>query len=229
MHITNFLTVFWNLMPHQWTYYHRVSQSTCLVSTLFILFDVTHKDDYSNQVSLEIVSNSFDEVDDHPKALLPPSQDMPIFQGTLTVPQAFSTPQSGSADSVNDNTERPALNDGMLSYIKTSITSLISKSTPHWWSPSYPYKFTEGVGGDVSKFKPSNFPWTTLAVILADQGLVMWGWPASVLMPGEPHTSTAQIKGITVLKKGEQCALYNTFENQEITITRLEGNDERSK
>ncbi|KAF8430677.1 hypothetical protein L210DRAFT_821092, partial [Boletus edulis BED1] len=76
-----------------------------------------------------------------------------------------------------------------------------------------------------------NFPWTSLAVILAEQGLVMQGWPTSVLMPGKARASsngsTARTKGITVLKEGEKRALCNAFENTEISVTRVEGRDKR--
>lgn len=88
---------------------------------------------------------------------------------------------------------------------------------------------TENAGGDVSKFKPGNFLWTMLTAILADQGLVMRGWPVFVLMPGEARAKAARMKGITVLKKAEQCALCNAFESKEITLTRVEGKLERSK
>lgn len=79
------------------------------------------------------------------------------------------------------------------------------------------------------KFKPGNFLWTTLTAILADQGLVMRGWPVFVLMPGEARANTARTKGITVLKKAEQRALCNSFKNKEITVARVEGKIERSK
>ncbi|KAF8131917.1 hypothetical protein EV363DRAFT_1135959, partial [Boletus edulis] len=62
---------------------------------------------------------------------------------------------------------------------------------------------------------------------LAEQGLVMQGWPTSILMPGKARASsngsTARTKGITVLKKGEKRALCNAFENTEISdLTELE-------
>lgn len=49
---------------------------------------------------------------------------------------------------------------------------------------------------EVSKFKLGNFPWTFVLAILVSQGLVMWGWPALVSMPGD-WGGTSKAKGIS--------------------------------
>ncbi|KAG6374243.1 hypothetical protein JVT61DRAFT_4256 [Boletus reticuloceps] len=124
--------------------------------------------------------------------------------------------------------EWPGSNDDMLSYITTSITSIISNSRLHQ-SPNQVILTnvtTEEAGEDTSKFKLGSFPWTSLATILAEQGLVMCSWPTLVWMPSKQHGQTARTKGIMVLKKAEQRALYDALENTNISITRVEGRDE---
>ncbi|KAG6371476.1 hypothetical protein JVT61DRAFT_9508 [Boletus reticuloceps] len=176
---------------------------------------------YSNHhVSLEIVSDAFDGQENQ----LIPSRDK-VLNAPLLAPQ-HKPPPCSSGDSLvqqpppahtsdkaeHAQIERPGSNDDTLSYIKTSITSVIKEA-----------------GGDTSKFKPGSFPWTSLATILAEQGLVMRGWPTLVRMPGEQRGQTARTKGITVLKKAEQRALYDALENTDISVTRVEGRDEQSE
>ncbi|KAF8121400.1 hypothetical protein EV363DRAFT_1186188 [Boletus edulis] len=163
-----------------------------------------------HSVSLEIVSDTFDNKSDQQVSSKGQNDVAPY--GDQHMPQPSSAPKSDMAN--HSQAEHLPSHDDMLVYIKTSISSII-----------------KGAGGDLSKFKPGNFPWTSLAVILAEQGLVMQGWPTSVLMPGEARASsngsTARTKGITVLKKGEKRALCNVFENTEISVTRVEGRDKQ--
>ena len=88
---------------------------------------------------------------------------------------------------------------------------------------------TVKVGGDVSKFKPSSFPWTTLLVILGGQGLVLRGWPHQVLMPGQPRKHNARTKGIADLGLANQRRLYDALTEQEITVMKVNDKAELSK
>ena len=81
----------------------------------------------------------------------------------------------------------------------------------------------------MSKLKQNNFPWATLMNILAAQGLVMQGWPCSVLMPGEWRSNTSKAKDITILKVPEQHTLHDSLYNKEITVVRVEDPVEQSK
>lgn len=85
--------------------------------------NVTHEKHVSNQVSLEIVSDSFDDAGNHAKVNQPPPSQ--------AMQPCSSRDASDLVDITADQIERPASNNNMLAYIKTSITLLISKSYRH--------------------------------------------------------------------------------------------------
>ena len=50
------------------------------------------------------------------------------------------------------------------------------------------------------------------------QGLVMCGWPHSVLMPGQPRKKDAKTKGIADLTLGDWCRLHAALIDKEISV-----------
>lgn len=176
----------------------------------------------SHHISLETIKDAFGDTDNAFKDNQPgPSNEKAL------VWRPSPNPQPDVATDTTEKTDGAPSNDDILSYIKTSITSLICKSL---FVTNVPYSSNEcsvSGGGDISKFKPGNFPWTSLPGIIASQGLVMHHWPAAVPMPGESGTSRS--KGITILKKGQRHALSSALENHEITIVQIEGQAERRK
>lgn len=64
------------------------------------------------------------------------------------------------------------------------------------------------MGADISKFthagkQCNNFPWMTLLNFFALHGLIMTGWPDSVLMPGQLHHRGAKMKGVVDLTNAD--------------------------
>ena len=133
-----------------------------------------------------------------------------------------------ATSNTNDKAAVAAASDNILMNIKEGILNLIGKCMTiflylHLTSTTVVAK------GDVLKFKPNSFPWTLLAQIFGEQGLVMRGWPSSALMPGELQSKQSRAKGITTLKVNEQHNIYHTLENDEITIVKVEGKLQLSK
>ncbi|KAF8429926.1 hypothetical protein L210DRAFT_3651902 [Boletus edulis BED1] len=145
-----------------------------------------------NEVSLELVNEEFP--DGNNEQIEARDAQAPHGEGTVAKPSLSPVPETDTVIIVNDD---------MLPFIKASLTTLIVCA-----------------GGDVSKFKPGNFPWTSVPAILASQSLVMRGWPASVSMPGD-RGGTSKAKGITILKKAERLALCSALESKEITIEKV--------
>lgn len=121
--------------------------------------------------------------------------------------------------------------DASVASIKDAIITMISMFIfVLRWRSLLMHAATENAGGDTSKFKPGNFPWTNLQFILAEQGFVVRGWPVDAPMPSEIRGgNTVRAKGISVLKRGELRTLYSAFENNDITICRVEDKAGRSK
>ena len=87
---------------------------------------------------------------------------------------------------------------------------------------------TEGAGADVSKFKRGLFLWTNLLSILGNQGLVIRGWPHSVLMPGQLRKPNARTKGIADLSFADRRRLHAALTSQEISAEKVQSKVDRS-
>ena len=76
-----------------------------------------------------------------------------------------------------------------------------------WWDSSNVI-ITESMGANISKFthagkQCNNFPWMTLLNFFASHGLIMTGWPDSVLMPGQLRHQGAKMKGVVDLTNAD--------------------------
>ncbi|KAH0826215.1 hypothetical protein J3R83DRAFT_5664, partial [Lanmaoa asiatica] len=155
-----------------------------------------------NTVSLEIVNDAFGDVKPKEVSGIPGNSkaggEIPIAARTDT------------DDVTNEKSDVTTSSDDVLNHIKDGILWLM-----------------ETAGGDVSRIKRSNFPWASLVQILGDQGLVMHGWPASALMPGQLQMQHSRAKGITALKVHEQRDIYHSLENNEMSIVKVEGKLQR--
>ncbi|KAH0832247.1 hypothetical protein J3R83DRAFT_13221, partial [Lanmaoa asiatica] len=159
-----------------------------------------------NNVSLDVVAEAFGDERNDSKH----KESTGMAENSKTADLVRVAVHSDIGDIANDKADVAASSDDVLTNIKDGILRLI-----------------ETAGGDVSRIKRNNFPWTSLVQIFGDQGLVMHGWPSSSLMPGELRTKQSRAKGITTLKVHERRDIYHALENNEITIVKVEGKLQR--
>jgi len=68
----------------------------------------------------------------------------------------------------------------------------------------------------------------TLLTIMGAQGLVMRGWPHSVLMPGQLRKNNARTKGMADLGLAYRRHLHAMLIDKEISVTKVHSKVERS-
>ncbi|KAI9453753.1 hypothetical protein HD554DRAFT_2179297, partial [Boletus coccyginus] len=142
-----------------------------------------------------------------------------------TVKEAFDAESNQSKERKADQSPAPValwaplapsdrgeehINNDIMTSIKDSMIALLQSAR-----------------GDVSRFKRSTFPWTTLLNFLTMQGLVMKGWLDGVLMPGQLRHPGTRTKGIADLSNAERRRLQQALLAGQITVDRLSERDER--
>ena len=82
---------------------------------------------------------------------------------------------------------------------------------------------------DVLPLQGSNFPWKTLLLFLAKNGLVIEGYPYGILMLGERRNLAARTKGINDLSLPEKREMIAAIKSKKLTVGLVRDSRERRK